>query len=100
MCVCAAPHRLEALRLLISTAPTGGCERQVLIADVSRACMHAICEAYMHVKLCEEDIESEPDWGRRGKLPKAMYGTRPAALSRQNECTRRLVEALFLPGKS
>ena len=62
--------------------------------------MYAPCEVEIIVKLCDEDIESEADHGKCGQLLKAMYGTRPMALSWQKEYTRRLVDAGLVPGKS
>ena len=94
----AATPLLESLRLVLSHAVTGDEPRELLIAHVSRAYTYADCTAEMYVKLCEEDIEDESDRGKCRKLVKAMYGTRPAALSWQTDYTNRLTAAGFIVG--
>lgn len=84
----------------ISNSVTGSEQKQLLIADVSRAYMHAQCPVGMHVRLCEEDVDSEEERSMCGKVETAMYGTRPAALAWQAEFTEKLQAAGFKPGKA
>lgn len=62
--------------------------------------MYADCEGEMYVRLCEGDMECPEDRGKCGRWVKAVYGTRPAALSWQKEYTKRLKDAGFSVGKS
>ena len=70
------------------------------MADVSTAYMYADCTIEMYAKLCEEDIEDASGIGTCGELVKAMYGTRPAALSWQNDYIAKLMAAGFTEGSS
>ena len=65
--------------MVFSQAVIGAGTKEVLIADVSRACMSATCNTPMHVELCEEDIDCAEDRSKRGRLAQAMHGTRLAA---------------------
>lgn len=85
--------------MAVSNAVTGPEERQLIIADVSRACMFAPCEVDMYAKLCEEDNESESVRLMCGKRVKAMHGIRPAALAWQKAHTRNLIDAGFTVGQ-
>ena len=96
----AATPPLEAFRAVISSSTSGLEEKVLMVNDVSRAYMYAPCKQEMYVELCDEDIETEEDRGKCGKLKMSMYGTRPAARNWQEEFTKTLTKADFKTGKS
>ena len=59
--------------------------------DVLRACLHAKARRDVCVELPEEDHQEKT----RGKLKKAMRGTRDAAKNWELEYTEMMVEAGF-----
>jgi hypothetical protein len=77
----AATPPLEALRMLLSAVMTQevnkGAKLKLDFIDVKRAYFHALAKRDVYVKLPQEDREE----GKCGKLNKAMYGTRDAALN-------------------
>ena len=68
---------LEALKAIISIAPSHSPEFSLMHVDVSRAYFHAKAQRLVLVKLPPED-RSGKDNGKIGLL-KSMYGTRDAA---------------------
>lgn len=95
----AATPPIEALRIVVSAATTGNKEKVVMVNDVSRAYMYAMCEEDIYVELCAEDQEPGEEH-MCGKLVKAMYGTRPAARMWQREVAKTLTEAEFSAGRT
>ena len=85
---------------MISSETTGEKEKAIMVNDVSRAYMYADCEGDVYVELCDEDQEDDEGKTMRGKMLKAMYGTRPAAKIWQKEGTKTLTDAGFTPGKT
>ena len=107
----AATPPLEALRLLLSWAATGGTspqgdpasgggERSILIADVSRAFFEAPAKRDICVELPEEALtEGETTQDTVGKLLASLYGTRDASANWQEEVAKCMAEWGFITGK-
>ncbi len=62
--------------------------------DIVRAYFHAKARRKVYVHLSAEDFEV----GLRGRLRKAMYGTRNAAPNWEMVCTEMMLEAKFEQG--
>ena len=87
---------LEALRVILSRAATwdhNGCEREIMINDVSRAYFYAEATRCMYIELPREDPLYDPEM--LGRLRLCWYGTRDAALNWQQTLSDHLTEAGF-----
>ena len=73
----AATPPLEALKIILSMIATDYRGHKIDIIDIRRAYFHADAIRKVYVKLQAEDYEE----GKCGRLRKAMYGTRDAALN-------------------
>ena len=93
----AATPPLEALKILLALAVMGKEEEKfkIDVIDVRRAYFHADAVRPVYVKLPPEDFEQ----GKCGKLRRAMYGTRDAALNWEKAYMKFLEEAGFIAGK-
>ena len=90
---------LESLRAIISRAATttsNGQEREVMINDVSRADFYAEATRCMYIELPRDDPLYDPSM--LGRLRLCLYGTRDAALNRQQTLSDHLGEAGFKRG--
>ncbi len=91
---CARTPPWEALRLIVSRARTwdnAGCEREIMINDVSRAYFYAEATRCMYMEIPAEDPLHDPNM--LGRLRLCLYGTRDAALNWQQTLSDHLVEA-------
>ena len=85
---------LEALRLIVSRAGTWdshGCERGIMINNVSRAYFYAEATRSMYIELPADDPLYDPSM--LGRLLLCLYGIRDAALNWQQTLNDHLVEA-------
>ena len=96
----AATPPLEALKYLISMAASqrgsSGKVRKLMFLDVRRAYFNAKINTPTYVELPPERAEAGKCW----RLNRALYGTRPAAQSWEEEYGSRMLEWGFEMGKT
>ena len=79
------------------TRDNAGCEREIMINDVSRAYFYAEATRCMYIEIPTEDPLHDPNM--LGRLRLCLYGTRDAALNWQQTLSDHLVEAGFKRGE-
>ena len=97
----AATPPLEALKLIISDAATGGPgEKSIMINDVARAFLEAPMRRMVCVEIPEEDRTPEDDrMANVALLNMSLYGTRDAASNFQEEVGKFMRANGFIRGK-
>jgi hypothetical protein len=95
----AATPPLEAVKMIISHAASGGTNRALMVIDIRRAYFNAPTRRPVFVDIPPEDWEVG-DEGKCAKLNVSLYGTRDAARNWEEELTKFMLAQGAVIGKS
>jgi hypothetical protein len=95
----AATPPLEAVKVVISHAASGGRKRALMIIDIRRAYFNAPARRPVYIEIPPEDWEPG-DEHKCARLNSSLYGTRDAARNWEEELTKFMLSQGAVMGKS